>query len=89
VSRAQRRASPHTIASHRDTFKLLLGYVHERTGKLPSQLDFAYLDAPLISGFLAHLESRRGNGITTRNAGWRQSTRCSATSRSVRPSMPR
>ena len=64
----QRRASPDTIASYRDTIRLLLGYARQRTGKPPSQLDFADLDAPLISGFLTHLETGRGNSITTRNA---------------------
>jgi integrase/recombinase XerD len=29
----QRQASPNTIAAYRDAFKLLLGYIHERTGK--------------------------------------------------------
>jgi site-specific recombinase XerC len=28
----QRRASPHTIAAYRDTFRLLLGFVSERHG---------------------------------------------------------
>lgn len=64
----QRQASPHTIASYRDTFKLLLGYLHEQSGKLPSQLALADLDAAVISGFLLHLEAVRGNGVTTRNA---------------------
>ena len=64
----QRRASPNTITAYRDTFKLLLGYACQRTGKLPGRLDFADLDAPLISGFLQHLEAGRGNGVTTRNA---------------------
>jgi integrase/recombinase XerD len=64
----QRRVSPNTITAYRDTFKLLLGYACQRTGKLPSRLDFADLDAPLISGFLQHLETGRGNSITTRNA---------------------
>ena len=41
----QRGASPHTIASYRDTFTLLLGYIHQQTGKLPTQLDLADLDA--------------------------------------------
>jgi hypothetical protein len=35
----QQSASPHTIASYRDTFKLLLGYLNTRTGKLPAHLD--------------------------------------------------
>jgi integrase/recombinase XerD len=64
----QRQASAHTIASYRDTFKLLLGYLNVQTGKLPAQLALADLDAALISGFLQHLEAVRGNGVTTRNA---------------------
>ena len=64
----QRQASPHTIASYRDTFKLLLGYLHEQTGKLPARLALTDLDAAVISGFLQHLETSRGNGTTTRNA---------------------
>jgi integrase/recombinase XerD len=64
----QRQASPHTIASYRDTFTLLLGHLHDQTGKLPSHLDLADLDAPAITGFLHHLETSRGNDISTRNA---------------------
>jgi site-specific recombinase XerD len=40
----QRQASPNTITSYRDTFRLLAGYVHQQTGKPPAQLDFADLD---------------------------------------------
>ena len=39
------RASPDTIASYRDTFRLLLGYACQHTGKPPGRLDFADLDA--------------------------------------------
>ena len=63
----QRQASPHTIAAYRDTWKLLLGYALERTGKHPADLDFADLDAPMIGAFLTHLETGRGNSVTTRN----------------------
>jgi len=34
----QRQASPHTIASYRDTFSLLLRFVQERINKAPSTL---------------------------------------------------
>lgn len=51
----QRQASSHTIASYRDTFRLLFGFVHDRIGKTPSELEFQDLDAPLIVAFLAHL----------------------------------
>ena len=63
----QRRASPHTIASYRDTFRLLLGFAQERTGKAPFQLDLADLDAPLVGAFLDHLERDRENSVATRN----------------------
>ena len=63
----QRNSSPETIASYRDTMRLLLGYVHEQTGKQPFQLDFADLDASMIGAFLTHLESDRGNSTRTRN----------------------
>jgi integrase/recombinase XerD len=64
----QRGASPHTIASYRDTFALLLGYIHQQTGKLPAQLDLADLDAATIGAFLQQLETTRGNSAATRNA---------------------
>jgi integrase/recombinase XerD len=63
----QLQASPHTIAAYRDTFRLLLHYAQARTGKKPSQLDLADLDAPAIGAFLDHLEHDRGNAIRTRN----------------------
>jgi integrase/recombinase XerD len=34
----QRDASPHTIASYRDSFRLLLTFLNEQTGKAPSKL---------------------------------------------------
>lgn len=63
----QRGASGNTIAAYRDTWRLLLGYASRRTGKYPSQLDIADLDAPLIAAFLDHLEHDRGNSPRTRN----------------------
>ena len=64
---AQRRASPHTVAAYRDTFRLLLRYALERLGKPPSRLDLTDLDAPFIGAFLRYLEAERGNSIATRN----------------------
>lgn len=63
----QRGASPNTIASYRDTFRLLLRFAAERTGKRPSDLDFSDLDAQLIGAFLEHLEVVRHNSVRTRN----------------------
>jgi integrase/recombinase XerD len=65
---AQRRSSPHTIASYRDTFRLLLGFAQGVTGKAPTQLNLTDLDAALIAAFLDHLERDRRNSIRTRNS---------------------
>lgn len=64
----QRHASPRTVSAYRDTFRLLIGYVHRQTAKAPSQLDVVDLDAPLIGAFLDHLERDRHNSVRTRNA---------------------
>ena len=64
----QRHASPHTIAAYRDTWRLLLTYASQHSGKQPSQLQLTDLDAPLIGAFLSHLEQDRGNSARTRNA---------------------
>ena len=64
----QRHASGHTIAAYRDAFKLLLTFACQHTGKAPSHLDVADLDAALVGAFLDHLERDRGNSVRTRNA---------------------
>src|SRR4051794_29230753 len=64
----QRNASPRTIAAYRDTFRLLLCFAQEQSGKPASRVDFADLDAPTIGAFLTHLEQQRGNSARTRNA---------------------
>ena len=64
----QRQASPRTIGSYRDTWRLFLGYARHNTGTAPAGLDIAAVDAHLVSNFLAHLEADRGNTTRTRNA---------------------
>jgi integrase/recombinase XerD len=63
----QRQASPHTIASYRDTFRLLLEFVSLHLKKTPSALSLDDLHAPLIGAFLDHLERARGISARTRN----------------------
>ncbi len=63
----QRRASPHTIGSYRDTFRLLLHFAQARLGKPPTQLAFEQIDAPLIAAFLDDLENGRGIAARSRN----------------------
>jgi site-specific recombinase XerD len=63
----QKDASSQTVASYRDTFRLLLGYIQRTRRKQPSALTLADLDAPMITAFLQHLEKNRGNKTQTRN----------------------
>jgi len=63
----QRRASAHTIASYRDTFRLLLRFAQQRLERPPSRLRLDDLDAPFIGAFLDDLQKRCNNGPRTRN----------------------
>jgi integrase family protein with SAM-like domain len=65
---AERGASTRTVVAYREAFELLLGFVEQRTGKPPSTLVLADLDAPVVLDFLDHLETERGNSARTRNA---------------------
>jgi len=63
----ERRVSPHTICSYRDTFRLLLKFTQQRRHKPPSALTFEEIDAPLVVAFLDHLEKQRSVSIRSRN----------------------
>src|SRR6266705_3148181 len=63
----QRRASPHTISSYRDTFRQFLKFVEQRLHKPPSHLSFEEIDAPLVVTFLDSLEKQQGLSVRSRN----------------------
>lgn len=63
----QRQASPHTVASYRDSLRLLLVFASKRQGKEPSKLDIDDIDAALVGAFLDHIEQQRENSVRTRN----------------------
>jgi len=63
----QRNASPNTIKSYRDTFRMLLQYTQQRLGKPPSSLDLVDIDAPMVAGFLEDLEISRNTSVRSRN----------------------
>jgi site-specific recombinase XerD len=65
---SQRQASPHTVQSYRDTFRLLLAFTQQHLKKAPSALALNDLDTPTIGAFLDHIEKDRGNSPRTRNA---------------------
>ena len=63
----QLRASQHTVAAYRDTFRLLLRFAVEQ-GEQPSKtLRLERLDATFVGQFLDYLETKRGNTARTRN----------------------
>ena len=63
----ERRVSPHTIASYRDTFRLLLKFTQQRLHKPPFALVFEEIDAPLIVAFLDDLEKQHAVSVRSRN----------------------
>ena len=63
----QRRASPHTIAGYRDSFRLILHFAKERLGKAPSNITLEDLNVRFVGDFLDDLEKRRKNSARTRN----------------------
>ena len=64
----QRQASPHTIASYRDTFRLLVQYALRELRKAPAALGIRDLNTDFLGGFLTHLETERGNDARSRNS---------------------
>jgi len=62
-----RGCSPNTIASYRDTFKLLISWFRDERSIPPGKLTLDRIDAAAVTGFLNWLETERHNSISTRN----------------------
>jgi len=63
----QRHASDNTVASYRDTLRLLLSFLESRLSRRPSSLRMQDLSAEHIAGFLDYCEQERNNSPRTRN----------------------
>lgn len=63
----ERGASSHTIASYRDTFRLLLKFAQRQVHKRATDLAISDLDSTLIAAFLKELETTRSVCARTRN----------------------
>jgi site-specific recombinase XerD len=63
----QRQLSPNTVASYRDSLRLLLQFVQQQTHRAPHQQVLEDWDAPCILAFLKQLDTQRNNGARTRN----------------------
>jgi site-specific recombinase XerD len=64
---SQRQASPHTIASYRDTFRLLFIFIQDRLKKSPSLAQIEDLSPESVLDFLKDLEQNRGCSARSRN----------------------
>jgi integrase/recombinase XerD len=62
-----RGCSPNTIASYRDTFKLLIAWFRDERSVPPGKLTLDHIDAGAVTAFLAHLQEGRRNSVSTRN----------------------
>lgn len=63
----QRNLSSHTIASYRDTFKLLLTFCRQEKGIAPECVTMAHIDDDLVLAFMTWIETSRKCGIATHN----------------------
>lgn len=64
----QWQASPNTVSSYRDTFRLLFRFARKTLGKEPSTLSIADLTPDFLCSFLQYIEEGRNNCVRTRNA---------------------
>src|ERR1035437_3068909 len=62
-----RGCSPNTIASYRDTFKLLITYFRDERSIPPEKLTLVSLAGAAVIGFLEWLQAYRHNSASTRN----------------------
>jgi integrase/recombinase XerD len=62
-----RGCSPNTVASYRDTFKLLIVFFRDDRSIPPESLTLERIDAGTITAFLDWLEAARHNSVSTRN----------------------
>ena len=62
-----RGCSPATIASYRDTFKLLIAWFRDERSVPPARLTLDRIDADAVTAFPGHLQDSRRNSVPARN----------------------
>jgi len=63
----QKKVSPHTLCSYRDTFRFLLRFAKKKLHATPEQLSIEQIDSPFVTAFLNDQENSRGVSARTRN----------------------
>ena len=66
----QQQASPRTIASYRDAFRLLFQFVQKHLNKSPSSLVIEDINSKLVVDFLCWLEDERQNSARSETPVW-------------------
>ena len=74
----QMEASRHTVASYRDTFRLLLRFASTRHGKPPAKLTVEDVDADLVADFSFTVKPCEGILRVAATRDWPQFARSSA-----------
>jgi site-specific recombinase XerD len=60
-------ASEHTVRAYRDALKLFFLFLADTVGRSVADLQLDDVRAESVLAFLQHVESKRGNGVVTRN----------------------
>lgn len=63
----QKRVSPETIKSYRDTFRIYIEYLNVVHKCPPQKINLEHIEAEYILGFLEYLDQKRGNQTKTIN----------------------
>lgn len=63
----QRKVSPETIHSYRDTFRIYLSYMQQMYRLSPTEVEIEHFDLEYAQGFCRYLEEMRGNKPVTIN----------------------
>jgi integrase/recombinase XerD len=64
---ADRNLTRNTQRSYRDSIRLLLRFLQDHHGTDPTRLKVEQVTSTIVRDFLAHLEEKRGNSVSTRN----------------------
>ena len=84
-----RGCSPNTIASYRDTFKLLIAWFSDVRSVPPGKLTLDRIDAHAVTGFLQLLEPNGATASPPATSAWPRSARSAGGCRPrTRPGWP-
>ncbi|TRM11473.1 tyrosine-type recombinase/integrase [Lentibacillus cibarius] len=63
----QKKVSPSTVQTYKDTFRILIKYMYDEHGVKPGSINMEVINADIIIGFTHYLENNRKNKYKTVN----------------------